>query len=261
VRKRKGVKKSRNFLVSILDTWQYFNQDIPQKIEKSIVQEKLKQERKIKLGPRMTNKEDVFSPKEIAILSELVTNPRKSYIDIAKQLGLSRQTVKKKIEMMKQHSKIQFFVGVNYQKLNLDLVFLKLLFNNLKDLNELYNDLQSCPRVFNISKNIAQNSLMTLFGIEKSYGGNHNNQMVCMIEKFQLDTRVKECTVVSIHPEMYPIYLVFSPKHLIFNDDSSALGTSCCATRCGSNCENYINSKCPGCPCLGEYEREIFKII
>ncbi|NHI92219.1 MAG: winged helix-turn-helix transcriptional regulator [Candidatus Lokiarchaeota archaeon] len=253
-KQRKKHIKPNNFLLSIMNTWQKFNEDIPEKIHLTRTKEKLKKEREKKIGPRVSNKKSYFSQKEIEIIQELAANPRKSYVEIANFLGLSRHTVKKKIEEMLDNSKIKIFLGVNHKKLTLNLILFNLIVKNLKNLDEIFLELQNCPRVFSITKDIAKNSLTILLGIEKSIT-EENNQMVCMLERFQLDERVKESSVLSLYPEIFPNYLMFQA----LNSQKSHFENNC-----NSNCEIcdfFVSNRCPGCPITKIFSEKFFKII
>ena len=252
-KRRSKRNKSPNFLLSIMNTWQKFNIDIPDRIETTKSKEILREERQRKLGSRVSNKNNYFTPKEIAIVQELVSNPRKSYVEIAKTLGLSRHTVKKRVEEMLGSSKIKIYLGVNHKKLTIDLILFNLILKNLKYLDEAYQELQNCPRVFSISKDISKNSLTMLLGIEKS-SNEDNNQMVCMIERFQSDERVKESSILSLYPEVFPKFLIF--KNSIFEEKSNKSG---CNSNCNV-CDFYLNKRCPGCPANIVYSESFFKM-
>ncbi|MHA1799851.1 MAG: AsnC family transcriptional regulator [Candidatus Helarchaeota archaeon] len=248
------IKKQQNltnFILSIMDTWQIFNNDIPNKMHSAKHKERMVKERARKLGSRASNKKNSFSLKEIAIIKELVSNPRKSYVEVAKSLGLSRHTVKKKIERMLFDEKIKIYLGVNQKKISLDLIVLQLLVDNLRNLENLFQELKNCPRVFSISKDISKNALLLLLGIEKM---NDNNLLAIVIEKFQFDDRIKESNVISLFPEVFPEYLVFNPENH-FKD----LLEPPCQIRC-ENCKNFINGKCIGCPATEKYIGTFFKM-
>ncbi len=253
--KKKTVKKSKikNFLLSILDTWQEFNENIPMEMEKSISDEKIREERFRKLGPQPSNKDLYFTEKEIDIVTNIIGDPRKSYINMSKDLGLSRHTARRRLEKMIKQNKIKIFLGINYHKLNLDFILVDLTVQNLKDLEDIFIELKNCPRVFTLLKNSLKNGLMILLGIEKSMDG-QNNQMLAMIQKFQLDERVKECNVINLYPEISPDFLTFAPKNIPDSTQERSCGRDC------SLCENYIAKKCPGCPASKHYYPNIFKI-
>ena len=249
----KNQKNSTNLLLSVLNTWQKFNEEIPEKIESRKTKEKIRNERERKLGSKSSNKKSYFTEKEVAIVEELVSNPRKSYVEIAKILGLSRHTVKKKIEEMINNSKIKIYLGINHKRLTLDLIIFNLVLKNLKYLDEIFQDLQSCPRVFSITKDISKNSITFLLGIEKSIDEG-NNQMVCMMERFQLDERVKESNVVHLYPEIFPKFLLFKP----FNNSKNHFQSNC-NSNCEA-CEFFLNKRCPSCPASKIYSKKFFKM-
>ncbi len=245
-------KPYRNFLLDILDTWALLNREIPQKVEDAKQKEEDELERVRKLALPSSRIEN-FSDNEIAIINELVQDSRRSYLDLSNNLGVSRRTVKKRIEVMVNQEKIQFGIGVNYQKLNLDFLILNITPINVKGLREIVEELQNCPRVFWIIKDISRNNLEILFGIEKSL--DFSNQYINTIEKLQLDERVKECNVGSLNPEVLPKFLFFLPKNLPQPGMKTPCGSNC------NICEKFIHNKCTGCPGSSAYRGELFKII
>ncbi|NHI92232.1 MAG: winged helix-turn-helix transcriptional regulator [Candidatus Lokiarchaeota archaeon] len=253
--RRKKVKSSKpqNFLLSIFDTWQTLNEELPKEIEKSIIEEKNKEERIRKIGPRPSNKERFFTEKEIEIITNIIPDPRKSYIDISKDLGLSRHTARRRIEKMIEQEKIKIFLGINYQKLNLDFLLIDLISYNLKYLDEIFRELEMCPRVFTVVKNPLKNSLMMLLGMEKNLD-EENNQVLAMIEKFQLDERIKECNVMNLYPEIAPSFLTMIPKNIPDQSKERSCQRDC------DLCDNYIKGKCLGCPATKKYNPNIFKM-
>jgi len=252
--KTKEERKSskRMLLLSIFDAWELFNKEIPQKIERAKVDEELKEERARKLAPVTTDKENVFQPTEISIIKALIAYPQSSYIQISSTLNLSRHTIKKRIEEMLKQNKIKVILGVNYQKLNLDLMILTIHAINITSLNNLFQDLQNCPRVFSIVKDISKSSLQVLFGIEKA-SNMISNPCVNMIEKLQSDTRVKECNIQALYPELSPLFLPFAIHNMPEKDLLSPCRANCEA------CEKYLEKKCTGCPASKVYRGSLFK--
>ncbi len=250
----KGAKpvQYKNFLLSIFDMWQLLNQDIPQKIENEQVKQELVEERERKLGSKGIKKTNTFSSTEISVIEELASNPRKSYVNISSNLSLSRHTVKKKIEEMLKHDKLRFFLGINYHKLNLDLVVLTINVTNLKYLNDLFHNLQDCPRVFSIVKDISKSCVQIIVGIEKS-SENVANQCVNFIERIHLNEKVKECSITYLYPDIYPHFVRFSSKNLPQKSSISPCEVDCAL------CDKYIKGKCEGCPASTVYHGDIFK--
>jgi DNA-binding Lrp family transcriptional regulator len=250
----KEEKKSskRILLLSIFDTWELFNKEIPQKIEREKVKEEIRDERARKLAPITTNKENIFQPTEISIVKALITNPQSSYIQISTELNLSRHTIKKRIEEMLKQNKIKFYLGVNPQKLNLDLMILTIHTINITSLNDLFQDLQNCPRVLLIVKDLSKSSLQVLFGLEKS-SNTISNSCVNIIEKLQLDARVKECTIQALYPELFPLFIPFTNQNIPEKDLLSPCKANCSA------CEKYLEQKCMGCPASKAYRGNLFK--
>ena len=250
--KENGKFTYKNFLLSIFDAWLLLNEEIPKKIEKDKHKEEIKEERARKLGPRPSYKDKIFSSTEISIIKELIVNPRKSYAEISKNLELSRHTVKKRIEEMQEQNKIQFYIGIKYQKLNLEFVLLTLRTSNFKSLNEIYRIFQNCPRTFLLSKDIPRNSIQVLLGVEKSEN-KISEQCINIIEKWQLDDRVKDCSIYTLFPELFPEFIVFMPKNLPQKDKIAPCGANCAI------CEKYIEKKCTGCPAFEGYRGSLFK--
>lgn len=252
--KAKDNKKASNriLLLSIFDTWELFNKEIPQKIENDKLQEEIKEERIRKLAPVIPNKENVFSSTEISIIKELISNPQASFVEIASKLNLSRHTVKKRIEEMLKQNKTKFFLGLNYQKLNLDLMILTIHATNIVSLNDLFQDLQNCPRVFSIVKDISKNSIQVLLGTEKS-SSSISNPCVNIIEKLQSDVRIKECNIHALYPEMFPTFIPFTGQNFPAQEPLSPCKANC------EICEKYLELKCDGCPASKAYRGNVFK--
>ena len=112
---------------------------------------------------------------------------------------------------------------------------------------------QMCPRVFSIAKDISKNSLQMLFGIERA-SDRITNQCINMIEKLQLDDRVRECRVDSLYPELIPHHLIFMEKNIPQSNTLTPCEVNCCI------CEKYINAKCSGCPAFEGCEEGVFNI-
>jgi len=248
---KKGKKKqlSIKFFTSIFDYMKILLDDIDNKKEHfdkiDISRNKQRKRQSYKYN------EKIFSSTEKVIIHELISDPRKTYIAISKSLGISRHTVKKKIETMLKQKKIQFFIGINYQKLNVD--FLSVIFSvrNLKFLEEIYTQLQECPRVFRIIKNIPQNSLYILFGVKRS-SSNSRKLWSCMIEKWQMDERISSIKIVCINPQFFPPFI---PLFQTLNENNM---DHPCENYCPI-CEKYITEKCPGCSRFRQFEKAIIK--
>ena len=90
-----------------------------------------------------------------------------------------------------------------------------------------------------------------LFGIEKNH---HHGYYMNIIEKLQLDSRVKECNVVSLNPELTPKFLIFSSKKFPEQSRRAPCGANC------SLCEKLINQQCSGCPAFEGYKGNLFKM-
>ncbi|MHA1266259.1 MAG: winged helix-turn-helix transcriptional regulator [Candidatus Helarchaeota archaeon] len=254
MKKREKSKKShyRNVLLEIFDAWYLFNQEIPQRIEADRQKDAVREERKRKLDPKYGEQDRYFSPSEVAIINQLISNPRRTYLELSEQLELSRRTVKKKIENMLIQEKIQFAVSVNYQKLNLDFIVLTITPNTIKALEELADELDKCPLVFLIIKDLSRNLLQLLVGAEKST--EHSNLYTNFVENLQLDERVKECTVISLNPEITPKYLLFTLKNQLQQNKRAPCGKNCIV------CSKYITKKCRGCPAIEWYQGSIFRM-
>ena len=248
---KKGTLK--NFLLEIFDIWRNLNEELPEEIEKSIKDEEFRQEKIRKLGPRPSNKDKYFTAKEVEIITNIISDPRQSYIDMSKKMGLSRHTARRRLEKMIKQKKIKILLGINYQKLNLNFILVDLIAVNLKLLDEIYQELETCPRVFTIVKNPLKNGLMILLGMEKNIYED-NNLMLVMIEKIQLDPRVKECNVMNLYPEIAPIFLTLTTKNLANGSKNIHCNHNC------SLCDNFTSGKCPGCPARKQYNPNIFKM-
>ncbi len=245
-------KVYRNFILDIFNAWELFNEKIPKQIEKEKLDAEIREERKRKLAPVVSDRDKFFSQSELELVNELIADPRKSYLELANNLELSRHTVKKRIETIVSQEKIQFCVGINYQKLSIDLVLTNILLKNLKNLEEMYEELQICPRVFLIAKDISKSSLQVMFGVENS--PDRPNQYIGIIEQIQHDDRVKECTISSLNPELFPNYLLFTHRNAPSKDKRAPCGKNC------SICEKYIKNMCTGCPGFQEYRGNIFRL-
>lgn len=248
----KEIKVYKNFLLDIFDAWLLFNEKIPKQIEKEKKIASIKKEREQKLSSPV-DKEKLFSQSEIALIKELVTNPRKSYLILAEKLGLSRHTVKKRIEKMIEQEKIRFCVGINYEKLSIDILFIKIVLKKLIDLEDMFQELQICPRIFLMAKDISNNKVQVLFGVEKTSDG--PNQYVGIIEQLQLDDRVRECSIISLNPELFPFYLLFTENNFLETAERSPCRKNC------SICEKFTNNKCAGCPGFEGYRGQLFRLI
>ena len=172
---------------------------------------------------------------------------------MSKKLGLSRHTARRRLEKMIKQEKIKILLGINYQKLNLNFLLVELISTNLKFLDEIYRELETCPRVFTIVKNPLKNGLMILLGMEKNIDED-NNIILVMIEKFQLDLRVKECNVMNLYPELAPTFLTITLKNI-----PNGSKIRYCKHDC-SLCDYFTSGKCPGCPTRTQYNPNIFKM-
>ncbi len=246
--KRTGYK---NFLLNIFDAWLLFNEELPNKIEEEKRKEEIKEERRRKLDPTTVEKDNFFSQTELPIIKELASNPRISFLELANNLGVSRRTVRKRIEKMLAMEKFQFTIGVNYKRLNLDLMLVNLNGVNLKYLSEIELELENCPRIFWIAKDISKSNIHFLFGTEKNH---HHYYYMNIIEKLQLDSRVKECRVTSLNPELTPKFLIFSKKQFPETSRRAPCGSNC------SLCDKFIDQKCTGCPVFEGYSGNFFKM-
>lgn len=249
---RKGYK---NFLLDILDTWQLFNKELPRRIEEAKQGEELQEERRRKLDPHFyqgDQGDQVFSVNEIPILKQLATNSRISYLELAKNLGISRRTARKRIEKMIEEGKIRFSLGINYQTLNLDFLLVNVVCRTLMNLRDLVKELKDCPRVFFLAKDISRSSMQILFGTE-NLRAHSARKYIHLIEKLQADERVRQCDIISLNPEMMPQFLLFTDRNFPKRDRKRPCDVNC------SICEQYINHTCGGCPATEDYTEYLFR--
>jgi hypothetical protein len=74
-----------------------------------------------------------------------------------------------------------------------------------------------------------------------------------MIEKLQSDSRVKECNIQALYPELFPSFIPFSIQNIPEKNILSPCKANC------ELCEKYIEQKCSGCPASKAYGGDIFK--
>jgi DNA-binding Lrp family transcriptional regulator len=177
---------------------------------------------------------------DLKIVGSLTTDPRMTVTQIATNSGLSRPTVISRLKRLNSEEIIDIEAGLKMKNLDLLIAGLSLEIKGQKDGIEMENRLSSCPRILLFSKLLNKaNFWILLFG-------ENPKTMRCAIEcirdllsgeimdvSYSDSSMVQGNLLVKVFPEKYEV---------------TPCGKTC------SDCLNYIDENCIGCPKAIEYK-------
>lgn len=179
---------------------------------------------------------------DLKIIRCLEKSARKPVKDIAKELGLSRPTVAKRIRTLVENGLVSFNVGINLSKLNYRFAIVGIKIRGRDKLMQAAERMKKCPRVSMIIQPSEEINLILLMH------GETQKALECTIESIRL---LKDSELVFVYYSDPPLYPTTIQIKTYYNEEKLDL-PPCNIANC-HECEVF-RQKCPGCPAIKDYQ-------
>lgn len=179
------------------------------------------------------------------IISQLQSDGRITYEDLAKQVGLTGVGVKKRIRKLLDKGLVTISALLNIEKLNLSPALVLLEMEGAEAMRETLNRFKECPRVVHMFSTLGGYNLVALI-IAENQG---------TLESISME----KCSLRSgrgiRRSEFYPIGKMFYSPFLPLREDlvlrKKAMAP--CGVDCIS-CESFGAKRCVACPVTHHYQ-------
>ncbi len=174
------------------------------------------------------------------IITSLVKDPQKTISCIAKEVGTSRATVRKKLKKLSEESLIRIQLSINSKNAQLARGLMFFILAHVMALGMLFNRLEHCPRVVSVITHIGQFHAMAFLVAE------NENNLLYTTECLQAQIKIKETNFVKLSPETI-LFPKFIELKIYPETDLGSCGLDC------YECIRYIKKQCDGCPGSSRY--------
>ncbi len=185
----------------------------------------------------------MIDEKDRVILEELQKDGRKTFVEIAKKVGLTSMGAKKRVESLIDKGIMSVKALINVDKLDVKLALIAMEVESGKALRELLKRFEDCPRVIKFFVTTGSFNLFALVWAEDYH----------TLESISLESCSLRAQKGVRRFEFYPIMEVYYDGFLdIKVVASKKLSRAPCGVRCDI-CERFKNEKCLGCPATKFY--------
>jgi len=176
---------------------------------------------------------------DIKIIQALKKDSRQNLTELAKNVGISRPTVYKRMEYLVKGGFIEFDLCVNIAKLGFTTAHIGLEVKSREDKKKLVEVLEKCPRVLLLTCNTTKSNVSAYI-----YGENMDT-LSSHIESLREFQGAEIVYVFHSGSQTYPRSFRISmyPE----KGDKAPCGMNC------SKCQNYSQNLCLGCPATKDY--------
>lgn len=181
----------------------------------------------------------LLDEKDLKIIDSLREDARKTVTQIAKETGLSRPTVTRRLDDLKKQNILSVSAGINIRELGFSTAHIALEIKGVDLKQKVMRLLSRCPRVFMLQRPIERADLLVLLF------GEDQKSLRSTIECLR---GLSVANLIYVHysePPLYPEH--FSLRVFPEKGDTTPCGKSC------ADCINYKNDQCVGCPAVAEY--------
>ena len=177
---------------------------------------------------------------DLKIIQSLRKNARRSITDLAKDSGVSRPTLMKRLDKLIKDRSIGLDAGINLKKLGFQIGCIGIEVEGSEKRSEVQKILENCPRV-----------IMILCPFEK---------VTFSVYLYGEDLETLRSTIYGFNeiPDTKIVYVNYSeaplyPKILPVNIYIKKGTVTPCGRKC-SECFSYQQDLCLGCPAVVEYK-------
>ncbi|MHA1282190.1 MAG: winged helix-turn-helix transcriptional regulator [Promethearchaeota archaeon] len=196
----------------------------------------------------MTNKKRKFKEFKndfinFYILNALSQDGRISYSELARGLGLTHISIKKRIEELLNQNIIKIRAELNYNKFNIKLGLL-LLELDYEIFDKIIGIYEQCPRIIYHFTILGQYNLAVLF-----FGENEATFETmlksCMLYNLK---GIRKSNLLIIGDINKPLFFPFNFKNINLDNEKAPCGAHCV------ECNKFQQGICLGCPATKYYE-------
>ncbi len=176
---------------------------------------------------------------DLKIIRSLSKDPRKAVTQLARDVGVSRPTLNKRLNNLIDKEIIRIGVTIDIKNLGFHVREVGLKVKGMEDKLELRRALSKCPRVLMLTCPLEEATLsMYVFGEDMG-------TLRSVIESLK---EFPYTNAVYMSPSDPPAY----PKAFRVELSPDKANVAPCGRKC-SECFNYRNNLCIGCPAVIEY--------
>ncbi|MHA1912158.1 MAG: Lrp/AsnC family transcriptional regulator [Candidatus Kariarchaeaceae archaeon] len=193
-----------------------------------------------KRGIKMDEELDAATLK---LMFDLQRDGRKSFVDLAKSIGVSsHSTAKKKLSTLEEKGIFRIIGETNAKKMDLDIIILLLSTFSVEDHNKVIESYKLCPRVIRVGSTIGEYDIFVIaYGAKKKplesiiHGHCFGDEGI----------RIRNRLVLMLGEDMSPEF--FSIRFPEVTDNIKAPCDATCY-----DCKYLLNDTCEGCPALSD---------
>lgn len=190
--------------------------------------------------------DDELDGATIKLMCDLQRDGRKSFVELARSIGVSsHSTAKKKLSTLEEKGIFRVRGEINVKKMDLEIIILLLSTFSVEDHDKIIESYKTCPRVIRVGSTIGEYDIFVMaYGAKKKplesiihghcFGG----------EGIRIRNRLVLMMGEDMHPAFFPIF--FPVK----TDDVKAPCDATCY-----DCKYQLNASCEGCPALNDPEK------
>ncbi len=189
----------------------------------------------------------MIDEKDRIILEELQKDGRKTFVEIAKRVGLTSMGAKKRVESLIGRGIIKVRALLNVDKLDVKLALIAMEVESGKALRELLKRFEDCPRIIKFFVTTGSFNLFALVWAEDYH----------TLESISLESCSLRAQKGVRRFEFYPIMEIYYDSFMdIKVTADKKLSKAPCGVRCDI-CERFKNYKCLGCPATEHYRGKL----
>ncbi len=167
--------------------------------------------RVIEKAKKFHEKDPIFDETDLAILKNLVRNPRMSFKEIAKDVGVTRVTVRNRLKKLFEREIISLRVLFNAKKFDLKFAILCLSFYEYSHVNKCLNIALHCPKVLMALKSVGK------YHVVLTIVESDERRLQKVIDEFQYLPGVKESLVLPLSTTniLKPVFFDVIPSRIL----------------------------------------------
>lgn len=167
-------------------------------------------------------------------------NPQKSISKIAKEIGTSRPTVRKRLKNLSDEGWIKIWLGLNHRMAQLESGIMFFTLANVLESGVLFERIENCPRVVSVFTHVGPYHALAFLVAE------NESNLLYTTECLQGQIKFREVNFVKLTSQS-----ILSPKFIVLRvfpvTDLGPCGLDCL------ECIRYIKKQCDGCPGSSRY--------
>ncbi|MFX0196357.1 MAG: winged helix-turn-helix transcriptional regulator [Candidatus Hodarchaeota archaeon] len=171
----------------------------------------------------------------LRIIASLIKDPQKPISSIAKEIGTSRATIRKRLKNLTEEGWIRLQLGLNSRMTDLQQGVLFFILADAMDIGVLFNRLENCPRVVSVLTHVGRYHAIAFLVAETT------NNLLYTTECLQAQIKTRDVNFVRLSSETI-LFPKFTVLKIFPMTDLGPCGRDCL------ECIRYIKKQCDGCP-------------